>query len=274
MTQRVLFLLFLFTFSSGRIFAQLPGEKGGRILLPNGWWLSPAGDSIDLDDLPLNAAVSPDQKYLAVTHAGVSKPVLLLVDLESHKVVQSIRVKDSWLGIAFHGNELFVSGGNQNCVYTFDLAKGQLVNRDTIIFAASNWAAGLDVSRQNLAVVFRGDSTLRYYDLFTEEFMSVKLDGMPYSCRYLEDGRLLVSIWSSKRIEEFEGTKLLFQAETGDHPTEIATSKNDRYAYVANANDNSITVIDLKTHNALANVSTALYPDSPEGLNHKFCLRQ
>ena len=69
MTQRVLFLLFLFTFSSGRIFAQLPGEKGGRILLPNGWWLSPAGDSIDLDDLPLNAAVSPDQKYLAVTHA-------------------------------------------------------------------------------------------------------------------------------------------------------------------------------------------------------------
>ena len=68
------------------------------------------------------------------------KPVLLLVDLESHKVVQSIRVKDSWLGIAFHGNELFVSGGNQNCVYTFDLAKGQLVNRDTIIFAASNWA--------------------------------------------------------------------------------------------------------------------------------------
>jgi YVTN family beta-propeller protein len=265
MTNKILLLLSFLALLSTKMFAQLPGEKDGRELLPNGWRLSPAGVSIDVDDFPLNAAVSPDQKFLAVTHAGVSKPVLLLVNLKSRKVAQSIHLKDSWLGITFLGNELFVSGGNRNCVYTFDLVKGQLVNEDSIMFSSSKWAAGLDANRQKLAVVFRGDSTLSYYSFSTKEFQTIKLDGMPYSCKYLKDGKLLVSIWNSKRIEAFNGTKLLFQVETGDHPTEIAVSKNNRFAYVANANDNSVTVVDLKRHRAIANVSTSLYPDSPEG---------
>ncbi len=276
------YLGFLLTFSTVNAIAQLPGEKDGRMLLPNGWWLTPAGKSIDLDDLPLNAALSPDQKFLAVTHAGVSKPVLLLVDLKSHKVVQSIHLKDSWLGIAFHRNKLFVSGGNQDCVYTFNLIRGRLINSDTIRFTRSEmkkraiphgelhssshaWAAGLDVNMSNLAVVFRGDSTLRYYKFSTKQVRIVKLGGMPYSCKFMQNGTLLISIWSSKEIEAFNGISLLYRVKTGDHPTEIAISKNNRNAYVANANDNSVTVIDLKKHHVISNVSTSLYPGSPEG---------
>ena len=264
MTNRILLLAFLALLNIN-VLAQLPGQVNGRTLLPNGWWLSPTGESIELDDFPLNAAVSPDQNFLAVTHAGVSKPVLLLVDLKLHKVVQSIRLKDSWLGIAFLGKKLFVSGGNQNCVYTFNLSAGSLVSSDTVSFVTSKWAAGLDANKENLAVVFRGDSTLQYYSLSTKEFQTVKLDGMPYSCKYLKDGTLLVSIWSSKKLEAYYGTKLLYSVRTGDHPTEIAVSSRSRIAYTANANDNSVTVIDLASHRVLANVSTALYPDSPEG---------
>ncbi len=251
-------------------FAQLPGEEGSRVLLPNGWWLSPAGTSIKLADLPMNAAVSPDQRFLAVTHAGVSKPELLLVNLKDRKVVQSIHLKDSWLGIAFRGNTLFVSGGNQNCVYVFTLADGKLSASDTIRFTAPEpegraWAAGLDVQGSTLAVVFRGDSTLRYYNLDDRTFERVKLDGMPYSCKFTNDGKLLVSIWSSKKIEAFRGRRLLFQVPAGNHPTEITVSKDGGTCFVANSNDNSVTVINLLTHRALANVSTSLYPDSPEG---------
>lgn len=267
MANKIL-LLTLLALLNVKVLAQLPGEKEGRVLLPNGWWLSPAGVSIELDDFPLNGAISPDQKFLAVTHAGVSKPVLLLVDLKSHKVVQSIRLKDSWLGIVFLKNKLFVSGGNQNCVYTFNLVRGKLENSDTINFASPEetaWAAGLDVNKEKLAVVFRGDSTLRYYNFATKRFQQRKLDGMPYSCKLLKNGALLVSIWGSKEVEAFDGTKLLYHVATGDHPTEITVSKDNRFAYVANANDNSVTVIDLKKHRAVSNVSTALYPGSPEG---------
>ncbi len=267
------FLTFLFMFSSIAL-AQLPGKEDGRVLLPNGWWLSPAGTSIDLGDLPLNAALSPDQRYLAVTHGGMSKPELMLVDLKERKVVQRLRVKDSWLGIAFRGRKLFVSGGNQNCVYTFNLIRGRLRPSQTIRFAAPRidsyppkgtyaWAAGLDLDRNYLAVVFRGDSTLRYYNLMTRKIIRVRLDGMPYSCKYLSDGTLLVSMWSSKRIEAFRGRRRLYKVATGDHPTEITV--RGRYAFVANANDNSVSVIDLRTRKLVANVSTTIYPDSPEG---------
>ncbi len=292
MTKRIGIILSFLFLSLSVSFAQLPGEKDGRVLLPNGWWLSPAGTSIELGDLPLNAALSPDQKYLAVTNDGMSKPVLMLVDLKERKVVQSIQMKDSWLGIAFHGDKLFVSGGNQNCVYTFDLVDGKLTDSDTIRFAAPHpkataWAAGLDVNKNELAVVFRGDSTLRYYNLDvslhrinipfsfdstrryynldSKEFTKIKLDGMPYSCKYLSNGTLLVSMWSSKKVEAFKGVKFSYQVPTGDHPTEITVSKDNQTAFVANANDNSVTVIDLKTHRAIVNVSTSLYPGSPEG---------
>ncbi len=274
MVDRFTRIASILLFTCGIAAAQLPGEKNGRMLLPNGWWLTPAGSSIQLGDLPLNAAISPDQRYLAVTHAGLSKPVLMLVDLRKREVVQTVPVKDSWLGIEFHGSTLYLSGGNQNCVYTFELRHGKLEASRTIEFAPPRtpgyppkgtyaWAAGLDVYRNTLAVVFRGDSTLRYYDLKSGKIRLVRLDGMPYYCKFLGNGTLLVSLWSSRKVEAYKGDRLLYSVPVGDHPTEIAT--RGRYAFVANANDNSVSVIDLKLHRTIATASTTIYPDSPEG---------
>jgi len=252
------------------VHAQIPGVKQSRVLLPNGWWLSPAGEQIRLGDFPMNAALSDDQRYLAVTHSGQSKAQVMLVDLKQKKVVQAIQLKDSWLGIRFVGPKLFVSGGYQNCVYTFRLQRGNLTPEDTIRFVEGDpkyqgAASGLDVRENTLAVVFRGDSTLRYHDLTTKQREVVKLDGMPYGCKFLNDGSLLVSIWGSKKIEVYQGSKLLYECATGDHPNEIITAKGDRYAYVACANDNTVSVIDLVGRRAAASISTAIYPDAPEG---------
>ena len=43
----------------------VPGPMAdGRTMLPNGWMLSPAGDQLELGDLPLNMALSPDGRYV------------------------------------------------------------------------------------------------------------------------------------------------------------------------------------------------------------------
>ena len=248
--------------------AQVPGPGNNRVLLPNGWSLSPYGEQADLGDFPMNGALTEDQQLLAVTHSGYSKPELMLVDLEAKKVVQSIVLKDSWLGIKFVGKKLYVSGGNQNCVYVFTLAHKQLTPSDTIRFEQPKYfgsASGLDVFGNRLAVVFRNDSTLRFYDLNSKKKELVKLGGMPYSCKFVKDGILLVSLWSSSRVEIYVGSQLLNEFETGAHPTEITTSHDGRYAYVANANDNTVTVLDLSRNETVANVVTAVYPDAPEG---------
>ena len=258
-------LLFVFCLT-----AQVPGDIGNRVLLPNGWWLSPAGEQIRLGDFPMNAALSEDEAYLAVTHGGQSKAQIMLVDLNQKKVTQSIRLRDSWQGIAFRGNMLYVSGGYRNCIYTFKLEQGKLVEEDSIMLIDWNSkqkgaAAGLDVHGSTLAIVFRADSTLRYYDLQTKKQTVVRLDGMPYSCAFDAKGMLIVSIWSSKKIQVFDGKKMAYQCATGDHPNEVLVSKDSRYAYIACSNDNTVSIIDLRKKKAIASVVTAIHPDAPEG---------
>lgn len=252
------------------LYAQLPGKIGHRVLLPNGWWLSPAGSSIKLSTLPMNAALSPNEHFLAITHSGMDKPQLMLIDLKSHKVIQSITLKDSWLGIAFHGYKLYVSGGNQNCIYTFNLKKNKLFPSDTLTLASpfpkdTVLLTGLDIYHHTLAVVGREDSTLYYLNLGTKAKKIVQLDGMPYTCKFLHNGLLLISLWSSHKVELYQGIHKIAQFETGNHPTDIALTKGDKTAYIANANDNSVTEINLKTKQVVATISTSLYPDSPEG---------
>lgn len=88
---------------------------------------------------------------------------------------------------------------------------------------------------------------------------------MPYTCKFLKNGLLLVSIWSLHKAELFKGDQLLTSFQTGNHPTDIALTKKEDIAYVANANDNSVTMINLRSRNVVAHISTSLYPDSPEG---------
>ena len=250
--------------------AQMPGATENRVLLPTGWWLSPAGEQVRLGDFPLNGALSHDERYLAVTHSGHSKAQVMLVDLKTKTVVQSIQLKDSWLGIRFAQQKLYVSGGYQNCVYVFNLEGGKLLAADTIRLVEGKpkyegAAAGLDVLGQTVAVVFRADSTLRYYDMRTRKQEVVRLEGMPYACKFLRNGTLLVSIWSSKKVIVFGGNRLLYELKTGDHPNEIITSPDERYAYVACANDNTVTIADLSQRKVVASISTAIHPDAPEG---------
>ena len=265
MVKSVMYLLFPLV-----LYAQVPGPKDNRVLLPNGWWLSPVGDQIELGDFPMNAALTDDQKFLAVTDGGQSGADVRLVDLGARRVVDVVKLKDSWQGIKFAGNRLYVSGGYQNCVYVFDLNNGKLVPADTIVFEQpapkyDGAASGLDVFKGRLAVVFRNDSTLRYVDLKSRTMEKVKLTGMPYSCTFTSDGNTLVSIWSSAKIQSFKGTQMLYEFKVGDHPNEISLSANSHYAYVANANDNTISVVDLKYRRVVAHASTSIHPDSPEG---------
>ena len=107
--------------------SQIPGEKDNRVLLPNGWWLSPAGEQIRLGDFPMNATLSEDEKYLAISHSGQSKAEIWLMDLKAKKNLQKIELPDTWYGIKFAGRKLYVSGGYQNCVFTFNLINKRLI---------------------------------------------------------------------------------------------------------------------------------------------------
>src|SRR4030095_12585349 len=128
----ICFFLLLSIFS----FAQSPGipKEKNRVLLPNGWWLSPAGRSLPLGDLPLNIAVSPSKKFIAVTNNGQSVQSLQLIDTKNEKVLHSIEIPKSWYGLVFSTDEktLYASGGNDNWILKYAISNNKLVLADSI----------------------------------------------------------------------------------------------------------------------------------------------
>ena len=133
------------------------------VQLPNGWKLTPAGESMPLGDLPLNMVVSPSSKYLAVTNNGQGIQTIELIDIPAKKKVDSIVIARSWYGLTFSPDEkfLYASGGHDNIIIQYELQKSKLVLKDTIRLGAP-WPnrigpAGIEIDRkrQRLYVVTR-----------------------------------------------------------------------------------------------------------------------
>ncbi len=83
-----------------------------RVHLPNGWSLTPLGSSLPLGDLPLNIAVSPSKKLIAVTNNGQSNQTIQLIDAVRPGILSQVVIPKSWLGLVFSGDEkyLYASG--------------------------------------------------------------------------------------------------------------------------------------------------------------------
>src|SRR5476651_592611 len=126
---------FLVTFSFIAV-AQVPGKIAAtpQVLLPNGWKLSPAGRSLQLGDLPLNMQLSASGRLLAVTNNGESIQSVQLIDPKNEKLLDEKIVGKAWYGLAFTHDEkkLYVAGGNDNCILSFDINGTKFGKEDTI----------------------------------------------------------------------------------------------------------------------------------------------
>ena len=82
-TVSTLIILFLLSFPFIPVNGQnLKEIESKRVSLTNGWKLTPVGQLLPLGDLPLNIAVSPSGKMLAVTNNGQSDQGIQLIDSE------------------------------------------------------------------------------------------------------------------------------------------------------------------------------------------------
>jgi DNA-binding beta-propeller fold protein YncE len=109
-------------------------QESKKIVLPNGWSLSPAGKSLSLGDLPLNMAVSKSKKLMAITNNGQSTQSIQLINLVNNTIVDNIKIDKSWLGIAFSADEktLYASGGNDNWILKYSIVNNKLLLSDSI----------------------------------------------------------------------------------------------------------------------------------------------
>jgi len=255
----------------------MTGLAAKRVLLPNGWSLTPVGRSLPLGDLPLNIAESASGKWLAVTNNGQSTQSLQLVDTKNEEVLDSITIPKSWLGLKFSKDErfLYASGGNDNWILKYAIRNRHLILSDTIRLG-EKWPVkisptGLDIddSRQLLYVVTKENNSLYILNLKSKEtIQQYSLPGEGYTCLLSKDQReLYISCWGCDQLLIFDTEKRQFSGaiSVGSHPNDLCLSKTGNYLFIANANDNSVSVIDLQKRKVIETLNAALFPDAPNG---------
>ncbi len=252
-------------------------KENVTIMLPNGWSLSPAGRSLPLGDLPLNIAVSSTKKLMAVTNNGQSTQSIQLINPITEQVLDTKVVGKSWYGLKFSANEksLFASGGNDNYIIHFDVSTNKLIEKDTIVLG-KKWPnkispAGieLDDATNTLFVVTKDNNSLYIIDLTTKKInQQIPLSAEAYSCILANDKKeLYISLWGGDKVMVYNVAqqKLTDSIAVGDNPNELLLTKNGKHLFVANANDNGVSVINIKSRKVIEVLNAALYPNAPAG---------
>jgi DNA-binding beta-propeller fold protein YncE len=290
-----------------------PGpQPDGSMLLPNMWSLQPAGAQLELDDFPVNIAVHPRGKFVAVLHCGYSPHEVVTVDLEKKSIVSRARLAEAFYGIAFSpdGKHLYCSGASSEQVFIFDFADGNLSHARPIrlrdpsekgvpagvtvdasgktLFAANLWND--TVSQVNL-----GDGAVREIALTTNTPVATSETNkpeqdfdtaaatkrakaakmvthpnavFPYACLVdSRKNRLYVSLWARAEVEvvDLKTGEAVDHWQTGQHPCEMTLGHKGKFLFVANANDNTVTVINTESGRTVETIWAALFPQALAG---------
>ena len=250
--------------------------ESSRVMLPNGWGLTPVGKSLPLGDLPLNIAVSPSRKLMAVTNNGQSVQSIQLIDARKEKVLDAAVIPKSWYGLKFSADNkyLYASGGNDNRILKYKVQKNKLVLIDSILLG-KKWPerispAGIDIddARNLLYVVTKENNSLYIVDLAKKEIKKkIPIGGEGYSCLLSPDKKILyISCWGCDKVIVYNtdnGNKS--EIDVGDNPNELLLNKTGTILYVANANDNSVSVISTSENKVIETLNAALFPNAPPG---------
>lgn len=276
MKKLSVFFIALICYSAG--YSQLNEVvKKQRVELPNGWSLTPVGKSLQLGDLPLNLAISSSKKWMAVTNNGQGKQSLQLIDIAKEKIADEISIAKAWLGLKFSADEkfLYASGGNDNWILKYAVQKNKLVLIDSIVLG-KKWPerispAGLDIddAKNLLYVVTKDNNALYTIDLKTKATIEkIKLPAEAYTCLLSNDKtELYISCWGAGKVLIYntDSKKITSEIEVGSNPNDFCLTKSGKFLFIANANDNTVSIINIKTKQVIETLNAALYPDAPNG---------
>lgn len=244
-----------------------------KVLLPNGWGLSPAGISLPLGDLPLQLVLSTSKKLLAVTNNGQSTQSIQLFDAVKNRLISQVEIPKSFYGLAFSKNEklIYASGGNDNLIRIYKIAGSKLSQSDSLVLGKP-WPANkisptgiaIDDSAHKLFTVTKEDSSLYVFDLATKVLLKkIKIGAEAYSCliRPLSH-QLVVSLWGSDKVIIINTStyKITGSISVGNHPGEMVFNKAGSLLFVASANDNAVSVIDFNRKLELERLNSAVFP--------------
>jgi len=277
----------------------LPGlQHDGSVLLPNQWSLRPAGQQITVGDFPVNLAVHPQGGFVAVLHSGYSQHEIRLLELPSGKPLSTFPLDEAFYGLAWSpdGKHLYASGASLEVVHAFDFVKGFLSNPrairvrpagetgipiglapshdGTALYVAEGWGQAVKkISLGDRGVLWSNTLAVAPANSGTDpegkrwKLVASTDAAFPYAVVADEKHhRVFVSLWAQSAVAVLDSStgKILARWTVGAHPNEMLLSRDDRL-FVAEANLNTVSVLDARDGHLLEKLSAAFAPDAPPG---------
>ena len=295
---------------------EFPGaQPDGSVLLPNQWYLRPAGKQTVVGDFPANIALHPEGKFAAILHCGYGQHEIQILDVAAGKIASRVNINEAFYGLAFSpdGARLVCSGSGDEVLHIFKFKDGYLgeptsvtlrpkaqrgipcgiaIAADgTTIYVANVWGHSIsrvriadgggaaDIADLPLAPASAVGQAAPRVGVPTDDPSITKraeaiLDTtgstapFPYGCVLDEKrGRLYVSLWALAKVAviDLKAWKEIARWKVEDHPNEMLLSKGGGQLFVANANRNSVSVLDVETGKIIETLVAELTPNAPPG---------
>ena len=165
------------------------------------------------------------------------------------------------LALSASSGKLWVANVMGHQVNEVDLETGKVVWE--ISLAGTNTGSGeiiVPPSDPNLAAATKRDEAKQ---------MAEKSDeAHPYAVLADEiRERLYVSLWGRSEVAviSLKDHKVTGRWKTDSHPNEMLLSADGKFLFVANANHNTVTILNADTGAAVETLSSSMWPDSPPG---------
>ena len=274
------------------VYPKLGRQEDGSYLIPTGQRLTPAGHHVEVNDRPLGMVLSPDGARLAVvTGSNFAPRALHIVDARKATLLQSVAIGDSFVGVAFSadGRTLYVGGGASNEVKV--LRDG--IQQDAFKIAGSA-PSGLCLSPDGstLYVALNLKHAVAAIHLPTKQITEIPVGMHPYTAIAL-GRKVYVTNWAGRRARPGDTTDEIFRIvvdprtgipstgtltvidaeaksvmkdiDVGLHPSALVLNPAGTRLFVANANSDTVSMIDTSNDTVVQTISVRPGARAPIG---------
>ena len=283
--------------------AQARADHGSPVT-PGGFRVAPAGREIGVSKLamgfqgPLGAALSPDGRFLLAASSGAARiDSADLFDLRAgvrsdaaYYDAQRGAGEAAFYGVAFasDGKTAWVAGGGQQVVHVLHVEGGKLTEVAQVavpgfaagvaygatpsgprVYVALNTVPpfGANTPGHQVASIDPATNTLRKLIELTNAYQ-------PLGVVFSRDGRkAFVSNWIGRSVSVIDTATETKTADVtlspdplrADHPSALAANPARDEVYVADANSDTVSVLDTRTDAVKATIPVGLVPGGPKG---------
>lgn len=253
-------------------------QTNKRTWLPNGHYLTPAGYSTPVGDLPLGVAISPDKKNIVVVNSGHNEHSLSIVNIDHKRVIQTLPIRKSWMGAVWgsYGDYFFVTAGNDNKVYRYGFLKDSAWFISSLPLGQPAPAefispTGITINSEGKFVycVARMKPLLYKLNIYENTIeKKIELDGTLYTCLLDEKrNRVYVSQWSNSSVAiiDADNLNIIQRISVGGHPSAMIMDSSHSKLFVTNSSENTVSVIDLELMNSIETIDVGIVKNTLAG---------